>query len=116
MAYEHEKDFLEKRISPQRETTSAPNQPQVQYVVAQPTKNIGIALVLTLLFGPIGLFYCSVFGGIVMLVVCGFFDLLGILMMGWGLLITIPFGNLLCAIWAFISAKRYNSNLMSGNV
>lgn len=116
MAYEHGKDLSEKKSSIHRESTLTPAQPQMQYVIAQPTKSIGVALVLALLFGPLGLFYCSIFGGVVMLVVCGILDLIGLLMMGLGLLVTIPLGNIICAIWAYISTKRYNANLMSGNI
>lgn len=37
------------------------------YTITKPHKSIGIALILTLLFGPIGLLYASVFGGLVMM-------------------------------------------------
>jgi hypothetical protein len=43
-------------------------QPQFQQtvVVVAPTKSVGVAFLLTFLFGPLGLLYAFVIGGIVM--------------------------------------------------
>lgn len=38
-------------------------------VINQPQKSLGLAFLLTFLFGPLGLFYSSVVGGIVMILV-----------------------------------------------
>lgn len=45
------------------------NQPQtvVNVTVSGPQKSMAVALILTFLFGPLGLFYASVTGGIVLL-------------------------------------------------
>ena len=86
------------------------------YVVTRPTKSIGIALVLALLFGPIGLFYASITGGIVMFFVCGIINAIGLLMMGLGLIVTIPLTGIMCAVWAYFSVSRYNEKLLSGQL
>ncbi|WP_423910567.1 hypothetical protein [Candidatus Spongiihabitans sp.] len=43
------------------------HQPQSATVVARPKKSMGIALALTILFGPLGLLYASVSIGLIML-------------------------------------------------
>ncbi len=84
--------------------TAASGQPQV--IIAQSPKNMGIALLLAFLFGPIGLCYSTVKGGIIMFIVtCA----IGILTLGLGLLITwIP-----CVIWAYVATNQYNKELLS---
>lgn len=74
-------------------------------VVTQSTKNVGIAIILTFLFGPLGMFYSTIIGGIVMLVVSLF---VAIFTLGIGLLFTWP----VCIIWGAIAAKNYNDNLL----
>lgn len=70
-------------------------------------KSTGVALLLTFLFGPLGLFYASVVGGVVML-------LLG----GALMLFTLGFGGLLvwpvCMIWAAVATSNYNKRLVMG--
>lgn len=94
--------------------TGGPYQgPQVhvtqQVQVAQPVviaapKSVGVALLLTFLFGPLGLFYSSLVGGIVMLIAS-----VGFASVTWGvsLLVTWP----ICMIWGAIAASNYNSML-----
>jgi len=81
--------------------------PQPQRVIVQSTKSVGTSALLAFLFGPLGLFYSTVTGGLVMLVVSfvvGFFTL------GFGLLITWP----ACIVWAIIAANSYNKKLTGG--
>ena len=40
-----------------------------QIIIAQSPKSVGIGIVLALLFGSIGLFYATISGGIIMLVI-----------------------------------------------
>lgn len=78
--------------------------PQVSVVVS--TKSSGIAVLLTILFGPIGMFYSTIIGALIMLpvsIVVGFFTA------GLGLLVTWP----ICIIWAAMAASSYNKKLMS---
>lgn len=104
-----------KELSVRNEPKRFVPQPQ-QYMITKPTKSIGIALVLALLFGPIGLFYASIIGGIVMFFVCGILNAIGLLMMGVGLFVTIPVTGIMCAIWAYISVERYNRLLLNGEI
>lgn len=76
-------------------------------IVAKTTKSVGLAFILSALFGPIGMFYSTVIGGIVMLIV----DLVvGFLTFGLGLIITVPIG----VIWATMAAYSYNKKLLNG--
>lgn len=76
-------------------------------VITMPTKNIGIAILLTVLFGPLGMFYSTIGGAITMCVVSPFliFGTLGI-----GALIIWP----ICVIWAAVAADSYNKQLLYG--
>ena len=110
-----ERDTGDSRKSPPRRVPPPPPAPPApNYIVTQPTKSMGIALVLALLFGPIGLFYSSITGGIIMFFVCGIINAIGFLMMGVGLIVTIPITGIMCAIWAYVSVSRYNENLLAG--
>lgn len=60
--------------------------PQPQYqqtvVIVGKQKSVGVAFLLAFLFGPLGLLYASVVGGIVMIIVSG---LVAIVTLGFGL-------------------------------
>jgi len=64
-------------------------------------KNMTISLVLAFFFGPIGLFYASVTGGIVMIIVT---LIVTIFTLGFGLFIIVP----ICVVWAAIATSKYN--------
>lgn len=82
-----------------------PNQPQV--VITRSPKSQGIGLLLTFLFGSLGLFYSTVVGGIIMVII----ELIvGIFTLGFGLLITHP----ICLVWSLIAVSSYNKKLMEG--
>ncbi len=81
-------------------------QAQPQVIIAQSPKNVGLAVALGLFLGPLGLFYSSIIGGIIMLVIS---IPLCIFTLGIGVLFTAP----VCAIWAYIAASKYNKELMS---
>lgn len=77
---------------------------QPTYVVVNAPKSVAIAIILTFLFGPLGLLYSSIKGGIIMLFltfIIGFFTL------GFGLLLTWP----ICVIWAAVSARNSQKHL-----
>ncbi len=77
-----------------------------QVTVVTSTKNMGVSIILTVLFGPLGMLYSTIVGGIVM----GILSLIvGIFTAGIGLIITWP----ICIIWAAISTSNYNKNLMA---
>jgi len=92
------------------------------FILTKSPKSIGIAILLTLLFGPIGLFYASVSGGLIMTMTPVFLLLLligGILqensiLVLWSsglLLIFILTFWLINIIWAVISVRNYNKQI-----
>lgn len=72
-------------------------------VVSSGEKSMVASILLSLFFGPLGLLYASVTGGIVMLLIC---IVVGILTVGLGLFITFP----ICIIWAVVATNTYNEN------
>jgi hypothetical protein len=79
--------------------------PYVQSVIILgERKSVGLALVLGFIFGPLGLLYASVVGGIVMFFVSG---VVGLLTLGFGLLLIWP----ICAVWAVLAVNRHNAKL-----
>lgn len=96
--------------------TPPQNQPQVQsqsinqqiIINARKSKSVVLAVILAFLFGPIGMFYATVSGALIMI--------------GANLVLYIPTGAIfnlfispfICAIWAGISAD--NANKISANV
>ena len=81
------------------------NQPGQVTVVTQ-TKNMGVAIILTVLFGPLGMFYSTIVGAVVMSILSA---IIGLLTAGFGLVITWP----ICVVWAAIATSNYNKKLMS---
>ena len=83
----------------QSNASSQPQQPQ--YIVVKANKSVGAALVLTFLFGPLGMLYSTIAGGIIMLVIS---IIIGAITLGFGLLFTWP----ICMIWAAVAANNQN--------
>lgn len=71
-------------------------------VVMTEQKNVGIAVVLAFLFGPLGMLYSTVTGAVVMFF-CNLAALF--LTLGVGLLITWPLG----VVWAGVAASNHNT-------
>jgi len=80
--------------------------PQVQQsvVVMGKAKSVGVAFLLAFLFGPLGLLYASVTGGIVMFIAG---VIIGIVTIGIGLI----FVWVACIIWAVVAADSANKKL-----
>ncbi|MDR3268168.1 MAG: hypothetical protein LBT83_03780 [Tannerella sp.] len=79
----------------------------VNVVVTKSTKSVGISILLTVLFGPLGMFYSTVLGAIIMIVI----DIVvGIFTFGIGLLVTWP----IQIIWAAVATSMYNKKLLQG--
>lgn len=89
--------------------TSNQNQPQVQQtiVVGGKQKSVGTAFLLAFLFGPLGLLYASVTGGIVMFLLG---IVIGIVTFGLGLIL-VWIGSI---IWAVVAASNANQNAAKG--
>ncbi|MEM9252913.1 MAG: hypothetical protein AAGB29_11240 [Planctomycetota bacterium] len=69
-------------------------------------KNVGVAIILTFLLGPLGMLYSTIFGAIVMLVVS---LVVGVLTLGIGLFVTQP----ICILWAALAAAAYNKKIVT---
>jgi hypothetical protein len=82
-------------------------QAQPPQVVVTATKSLGIAILLTALFGPLGMFYSTIPGAITMLIVS---LVIGLVTFGFGLFLTWP----VCVIWGAMAAKAYNEKLLAG--
>jgi hypothetical protein len=85
-----------------------------QYVVMRSPKSLGIGLILTFFFGPIGLFYATISGAIIMLIIDAIFAVIGFLTLGYSLIVTAPLVNLVCMVWAYVRISSYNKALMAG--
>ena len=81
---------------------------QPQRVVVLPTKSVGVAIILTVLLGPLGMLYSTIWGGIMMFVISA---LVGLVTFGLGLMITWP----ICIIWAALAAGSHNRRLLEGH-
>ena len=77
----------------------------VQIIVTRSTKSVGIGLLLTFIFGPIGMLYGTIWGGFIMMVVN---LVIGIPTFGLGFLFTWP----IQLIWVALSIRSYNKKLM----
>jgi len=80
-----------------------------QIIVTVPVKSVGVSLLLTFFFGPLGMLYSTIWGGIIMLVISVLF---AIVTFGFGLIITWP----ICMIWGAVAANSYNKKLLAGKV
>jgi len=76
-------------------------------VVVVPTKSMGVGVLLSFLFGPIGMFYATIPGALIMLVVS---IVVGLLTLGFGALLTWP----ICMIWSAVAVKSHNEKLLAG--
>lgn len=80
---------------------------QPERVVVTPTKSMGISIILTILFGPLGMLYSTIWGGVIMFVISA---IVGFLTLGLGLIIIWP----TCVIWAAVATSSYNKKLLEG--
>ncbi len=76
-------------------------------IVVTPTKSVGISIILTVIFGPLGMFYSTIWGAIIMLIISG---IVGFVTFGYGLVVTHP----ICVIWGALAAHSYNKKLLEG--
>lgn len=95
-------------------------------VVVKNPKNKGIAILLVILFGPLGLLYSTIIGGLIMTFIYGIFLILvsigvlsgiGILLLGdihslLIIFISVVMYWLLCIIWALNAVDNYNDRIL----
>ena len=96
------------------------------FLTTKSPKSLGIAIILTILFGPIGLFYASISGALIMILapilVFALF-LIGVLQenstlmnLSAGLLLFFALTYwLICIIWAVIRVNDYNREIENEN-
>lgn len=88
---------------------------QVKHIVVTPTKSVGLAIILTVLFGPLGMFYTTIWGGIIMSVVFLLVVMVvGSLTLGLGLVVVLPILWAICVLWAAMASNSYNRKLLAG--
>ncbi len=80
----------------------------VHVVVTRSTKSVGIGLLLTFLFGAIGMFYATIWGAFLMLVL----DVIScfIPVLGWIFVVFVL--RPIELIWVAIAIRSYNKKLM----
>lgn len=78
----------------------------VQKVVVA-SKSMAVAIILAILFGPLGMLYSTVKGGVIMLIL---FAIVGVLTVGIGLFVLWP----ICVIWAAVAANAHNNQMVQG--
>lgn len=78
---------------------AAPAHPAPPLAYRPPSKSVGVAFLLTFLFGPLGMLYSTVTGGLVMLVIS---VILSVLTLGFSLIITWP----VCIVWGCVAAAN----------
>ena len=81
---------------------NSPQKPQM--IIVKSTKNVGLAAGLGFFFGPLGMCYATLKGALIMFLVN---IVIGIFTLGFGVFLTWP----ICAIWAYMAAKKYNEQL-----
>ena len=80
-----------------------------QIIITKSTKSTGISLLLTFLFGPLGMLYANVLHAIIMMVLA---VIIAFVTFGLGSLLTWP----ISMIWGYLDVKSYNKKLMQGKV
>lgn len=76
-------------------------------VVTTVTKSMGLSIILTVLLGPLGMFYSTVIGAIIMSVIS---IVVGVFTFGFGLLLMWP----IAIVWGALATSTYNKNLIAG--
>jgi hypothetical protein len=81
-------------------------------IILTKTKNMALAVILTILFGGLGLFYASIVGGIVMTVLEIIIVIAGFVTVGIAWLL-IPLLHIINLIWAIVAVKKHNARIIA---
>ena len=76
-----------------------------QTIVVHAGKSAWLAAVLTFFFGPLGMFYSTVWGAIIMFIL---YIIVGVITVGFGLIVLHP----IAIIWAAIAASNSSKKLI----
>jgi hypothetical protein len=96
---------MENNNATDNNTTDKKTTEDIKPVITIPMKSSGISIILTILFGPIGMFYSTVSGAIIM---CAISLVVGVLSAGT----LLPFCYIISIIWGAISVSTYNTKLV----
>jgi len=77
-----------------------------QQIIVTSTKSVAISLILTFLFGALGMLYSTIWGAIIMIVVS---IIVATVTLGMGLFLVWP----ICMIWGALAAASYNKKLFA---
>lgn len=98
-----------------RETPLIQNQNsnQARVIVTKSTKSVGIAVLLVVIFGPLGMFYSTI-GGAILMTILAPIILAALFFTGnWGSLILLAIMYYpICMIWAGNAASNYNQKII----
>ena len=89
---------------PQQVVAPLSSYTQQNITVIGKQKSVGTAFLLTFLFGPLGLLYASVTGGVIMIVLS---IIIGFVTLGVGFILT----WIISMIWAVVAANEANSKM-----
>ena len=93
----------------------------MERIVLVQTKSVGIAIILTIFFGPIGLFYSSVLGALLLIFgvpfIIGCILATGLIKMDYNtfylvFIIFLFFEWLISIIWSVVAVNNYNNKLI----
>jgi uncharacterized Tic20 family protein len=80
-----------------------------QALVAASTKSMGISIILTILFGPLGMLYSTIIGAIIMVMIT---VITGVVTLSFGLFLIWP----ICIVWGAMATNRHNKKLLVGTM
>lgn len=67
---------------------------------------MAVAIILAILFGPLGMLYSTVKGGVIMFIIS---IVVGIFTLGFGLFILWP----ICVIWSAVATNSHNQKMLA---
>lgn len=79
---------------------------QIHHIVVTPTKSVGVSLLLTFFFGPVGMLYSTVWGALLMIVVT---IPLAIITFGFGLVLIWP----ISMVWGAVAVALWNRKVIA---
>ena len=95
--------------------TAITNNTTTNVVITKSLKSTGTSILLTLLFGSIGMFYSTIFGGLVMTFIVPPVMIYLLFAGKWiAFLVVALIYYPVCTIWGYNATKKYNTTLLSG--
>ena len=75
-------------------------------------KSVAVAIILTLMFGGLGVFYVSILGGIIMSIITAIAWFITLVTFGFAGIILIPLVHGIALIWGIVGVNRHNKKLV----